>query len=336
MKRIGVLLAVLLVLTGLPFYAATAESSFTGVVTYRSGKEAYLQSGSRGLLAFLDSTNDPDQMAAVRVGTVITVSGESMTLNQAGYHIPELIDAMIVDISGTQNLPSPISATMDQLGDGLMAVRVQVRATKAAFEVANIQLSLGAYGDDQLLIVTGVLSANIRGRIIWARPSSPWPHPRRPPHLPPHLRPHLHQHPRQPLHRRLPLRQRRCQSLHRRQPLHRRLPLRQHPRQHLRQHPRRRQPLHRRLRLPLRQPLHRRLPLRQHPRQPPRLRLPLHRRLRLPLRQPPRLRQHPRQSPPPVPRRRLRRHLPLCRRPVPPYLPPLPHRPPQGRPLRRR
>ena len=32
MRRIGVLLAALLVLTGLPFYAATAESSFTGVV----------------------------------------------------------------------------------------------------------------------------------------------------------------------------------------------------------------------------------------------------------------------------------------------------------------
>ena len=117
MKRIGVLLAALLVLTGLPFYAATAESSFTGVVTYRSGKNVYLQSGSQGILAFLDSTNDPDQMAAVRVGTVITVSGEPMTLNQAGYHIPELIDAMIVDISGTQNLPSPVSATVDQLGD---------------------------------------------------------------------------------------------------------------------------------------------------------------------------------------------------------------------------
>ena len=166
MKRIGVLLAALLVLTGLPFYAATAESSFTGVVTYRSGKNVYLQSGSQGILAFLDSTNDPDQMAAVRVGTVITVSGEPMTLNQAGYHIPELIDAMIVDISGTQNLPSPVSATVDQLGDGLMAVRVQVRATKAAFEAANIQLSLGAYADDQVLIVTGVLSANLSGRTI--------------------------------------------------------------------------------------------------------------------------------------------------------------------------
>ena len=81
MKRIGVLLAALLVLTGLPFYAATAESSFTGVVTYRSGKNVYLQSGSQGILAFLDSTNDPDKMDAVQVGTVITVSGASMTLN---------------------------------------------------------------------------------------------------------------------------------------------------------------------------------------------------------------------------------------------------------------
>ena len=46
-----ILLAALLVLTGLPFYAATAESSFTGVVTYRSGKNVYLQSGSQGILA---------------------------------------------------------------------------------------------------------------------------------------------------------------------------------------------------------------------------------------------------------------------------------------------
>ena len=118
MKRIGVLLAALLVLTGLPFYAATAESSFTGVVTYRSGKEAYLQNGSRGLLAFLDSTNDPDQMAAVRVGTVITVSGESMTLNQAGYHIPELF-------SGVTN-PKPLAFT-----------RIEPRTSESASRVTK-------------------------------------------------------------------------------------------------------------------------------------------------------------------------------------------------------
>ena len=71
MKRIGVLLAALL-LIAIPFYPVTAESAFTGVVTFRSGKNVYLQNGTRGILAFLDSTNDPDQMAAVRVGTVIT------------------------------------------------------------------------------------------------------------------------------------------------------------------------------------------------------------------------------------------------------------------------
>ena len=98
MKRIGVLLAALL-LIAIPFYPVTAESAFTGVVTFRSGKNVYLQNGTRGILAFLDSTNDPNDMNAVQTGKVVTVSGVSMTLNQAGYHIPEITDAMIESVA---------------------------------------------------------------------------------------------------------------------------------------------------------------------------------------------------------------------------------------------
>ena len=54
MKRLGILLAALLVLTGFPFCFAAAGTTFTGVVTYRSGKNVYLQNGTQ---VFVDSWN---------------------------------------------------------------------------------------------------------------------------------------------------------------------------------------------------------------------------------------------------------------------------------------
>ena len=73
MRRLGVLLAVLLVLTGLPLYAA-AETSFTGQVTYRSGKNVYLQNDRVGKLVFLDSDNDAALMEqAVDKGSLTMV-----------------------------------------------------------------------------------------------------------------------------------------------------------------------------------------------------------------------------------------------------------------------
>ncbi|MBR0357025.1 MAG: hypothetical protein IJH54_06065 [Clostridia bacterium] len=59
MKRIGVLLAALLLLTVLPFYAVRAADGFTGQVTFynRGKREAYLQNGTTGKLARLDGSN---------------------------------------------------------------------------------------------------------------------------------------------------------------------------------------------------------------------------------------------------------------------------------------
>lgn len=165
MKRLSVLLAALL-LTVLPLYASAAESSFTGVVTFRSGKNVYLQNGQTGKLVFLDSTNDAEQMSAVKTGKVVTVSGVAMTYKQGGYHIPEIADAMIQSVSGSGASAATVSASLDQLGDGLMAVKVRVKATKGAFVAAGVQVSLDQYADDQLLTVTGVLSANAKGRVL--------------------------------------------------------------------------------------------------------------------------------------------------------------------------
>ncbi len=76
MKRIGVLLAALLVLMALPFCPAAAAGSFTGKVTYysKSRREAYLQNGTTAKLARLDSSNG-DLLDQVAVGKVLTVSG---------------------------------------------------------------------------------------------------------------------------------------------------------------------------------------------------------------------------------------------------------------------
>ena len=150
MKRIVVLLATLLLLTAVPFCPAAAGGSFTGQVTYysRSKREAYLQNGTTGKLARLDKSNG-DLLDAVAVGKVVTVSGYDMFFEPSGYKIPEISDAMIESISDSGASAATVSATIDQLGNGLMAVRVRVRDTKAAFVAANIQLSLDAYGDEQ-------------------------------------------------------------------------------------------------------------------------------------------------------------------------------------------
>ncbi len=110
------LLAALLLLTALPFHAVSAESSFTGKVTCRRGKNVYLQNGTQGILAFLDSTNDPALLDAVQVGKVITVVGERSTLKQAGYHIPELIDAMIVAVSDSGASVTVVDVSLGELG----------------------------------------------------------------------------------------------------------------------------------------------------------------------------------------------------------------------------
>ena len=166
MRRILVLLAVLLVVTTLPVRPCVADTAFTGVVTYRSGKNVYLQNGTTGKLAFLDSSNDAALMEQVKRGKVVTVSGAAMTYDQAGYSIPEITDAMILNVSDSGASASTVSVSLGELGNGLMAVRVRVEATKVQLAAAQLQLSLDDYADDQVLVVTGVLSANTKGKII--------------------------------------------------------------------------------------------------------------------------------------------------------------------------
>ena len=160
---------------GTTFYAQWAEdppgggqtpTNFTGIVTYRSGKEAYLQNGDRGVLALLDSGNTAEDMDAVRVGKLVTVTGGSMTLNRAGYHIPEIVDAMIQAVDDTADTVAPAEATIEQLNDDLMARMVRVKATKAEFTDAGVQFDMADYADGQTLTVTGVLSANTKGRVL--------------------------------------------------------------------------------------------------------------------------------------------------------------------------
>ena len=141
-------------------------TTFTGIVTYRNGKEAYLQEGDRGLVALLDNGNVQADLDAVQVGKRVTVSGEALTMNRSGYHIPEIMDAMIVEVQDTEATVSPAAATIDQLNDGLMVRLVRVKATKKALAAANLQLDLDKYLEEQVLTVTGVLSADIHGRVL--------------------------------------------------------------------------------------------------------------------------------------------------------------------------
>ena len=296
MKRIVVLLATLLLLTAIPFCPAAAGGSFTGQVTYysRSKREAYLQNGTTGKLARLDKSNG-DLLDAVAVGKVVTVSGYDMFFEPSGYKIPEISDAMIESISDSGASAATVSATIDQLGNGLMAVRVRVRDTKAAFVAANIQLSLDAYTDEQ------VLTRHQRSRL----------HLRLLPHRRPrrHRRPRLHRRPRS--HR--PPRPRPRVVLFRRpaaapEPLP--LPPQGRPPRpppHLPPVPRRPPPV--------RPPPAQRRPL--PPRPPPAPQRPP------PVRPPPAQRPPPPLRPPPAPRQRLRSRLPQR---LPLHPPPVPRR----------
>lgn len=166
-KRIW-FLAALLVMATLPLRPASAQASFTGVVTYRSGKNAYLQSGTTGILAHLDSSNDPELMDGVKRGKVVTVTGAQIPFNQGGYVIPEITDAMIVSISDGGASAATVSASLGALGNELMAVRVRVEGTKGDL-AAKLQISpdkLAEYSEDQVLVATGVLSANTSGMIL--------------------------------------------------------------------------------------------------------------------------------------------------------------------------
>ena len=139
---------------------------FTGIVTYRSGKEVYLQEGDRGLVALLDNGNAQADLDTVQVGKRVTMSGEALTMNRSGYHIPEIMDAMIVEVQDTEATVSPAAATIDQLNDGLMIRLVRVKDTKKALTAANLQLNLDKYQEEQVLTVTGVLSADTKGRVL--------------------------------------------------------------------------------------------------------------------------------------------------------------------------
>ena len=149
-------------------YAAWHYSfdSFTGVVTYRDGRNVYLQNGETARLVLLDSSNSQANMNAVQKGRVVTVTGEVMTYQQGEYKIPEIMDAMIVEVADTNTAVAPTAAAIEDLGDGLMARLVRVKTTKAALAAANLQLDLNGYLDEQTLTVTGVLSANSSGRIL--------------------------------------------------------------------------------------------------------------------------------------------------------------------------
>ena len=140
--------------------------SFTGVVTYRDGRNVYLQNGDTSRLVLLDGSNSQADMAAIQKGRVVTVTGYSMLLEQSGYQIPEIIDTMITEVTGIEGTVTPTAATIDDLDNDLMTRLVQVKATKQELTTAQLQLSLDGYPDLTSLIITGVLSANDSGRIL--------------------------------------------------------------------------------------------------------------------------------------------------------------------------
>ena len=89
-----------------------------------------------------------------------------MFFDQGGCHIPEIMDAMIVSVTDTEEQITPVSVTVAQLNDGRMAQLVKVQATKQELTDAQLQLSLEGYPDKHKLTVIGVLSADINGRIL--------------------------------------------------------------------------------------------------------------------------------------------------------------------------
>ena len=140
--------------------------TFEGIVTYRNERVVYLQNGTQGMLALLDGTNTAANMNDVQVGKLVTVTGDYMSLDQSGYHIPEIMDAMIDEVADTQETVAPVQAAIADLDDDLMARLVQVEATKAELAAAQLRLPLGGYEDEHILTVTGVLSADTNGRIL--------------------------------------------------------------------------------------------------------------------------------------------------------------------------
>lgn len=92
MKRFGILLAVLLILTSVPLCPAVAEGdfTFTGKVTYHKdkSKELYLQNGSTAYLVFLNSKPSSNLK-----GEVITVSGYKINAPRCDgkYDIPVMM-----------------------------------------------------------------------------------------------------------------------------------------------------------------------------------------------------------------------------------------------------
>ena len=140
--------------------------SFTGVVTYRSGKTVYLQNEDQGMLVLLDSSNSQANMDAVQKDKLVTVTGEAAIYHQGMYQIPEIMDATIMEVTDTDTVIAPAIVAIEELNNDLMTRLVQVKATKQELTTAQLQLSLDGYADRTSLVVTGVLSANDSGRIL--------------------------------------------------------------------------------------------------------------------------------------------------------------------------
>ena len=128
-KRVLVLMLCLALLLSMFPAMASAErgaqnrgmDSFTGIVTYRSARTVYVQSGEVGKLVLLDSSNDSALMSVVQKGKQVTVTGEAMTLNQGGYRIPEITDAMLEEVADTGATVAAVSAKIADLDNDLMA-----------------------------------------------------------------------------------------------------------------------------------------------------------------------------------------------------------------------
>lgn len=150
----------------LPDDRAVLTETFTGVVTYRDGRKAYLQNGTEGVLALLDDGNDSNDLAAVQVGKMVTVTGIALKLNAGGYRVPEIQDAAITAVEDTAEVAVAAAASIAQLGNDLMARLVRVDAAKAELVEAGIQVDLQGFEDAEPLRVVGVLSADDQGRVL--------------------------------------------------------------------------------------------------------------------------------------------------------------------------
>ena len=137
--------------------------SFTGEVTYVDGQNVYLQNGSQGILAHLDSGNGA-LIGQVAPGKVVTVKGTVVSFAQGGYVIPEITDAMVESIGDSGAEATAVEAALNALGDSLMATKVQLTATWDELEAAGLQVEHPAEAPGgQQVCITGVLSANSKG-----------------------------------------------------------------------------------------------------------------------------------------------------------------------------